>query len=332
MRKQLKRTALAVLASFALMGCSAGEGPSAQEPPSAADQETVVGSTVSEGAESPVSNETAAGPSSAELSAGLASSGATSSGQTSQAAPERTVSAEELAAASEVTGRYLRTKNDGHMIIVEGEGPVSLSVACSEQMFETLKNGDKVSALMGAIEETYPAMSTVYKIERLEEGSEADIDQDTLIFLTELGWLLPEREEDRMLYLDGTVLHSAGRSVKASCSVPDGQICSTVAFNDTPSEEGQSNFGSLGSDYSLLDKGAAAVWIGGKNTLFLADGTVEYMGRFYQASQLSEETLGWLRHYNSLPEEDQLKISMVPPELIEPGSRREDICVETEAH
>lgn len=313
MRKTLKRTALAALASLALMGCSAKENTSVQALPSVTDQGTVTGSTADGGRETFGSDET-------DVRA------------TSQAAPERSVPAAELEAAAEVTGRYLRTKNNGHMMIVEGEGPVSLSVVYDEQMFDSLKNGDKVAALMGAIEETYPARSTVYRIERLEEGSEADIDPDTLAVLTELGWLLPEREEDRMLYLGGAVLHSTGRPAKALCGVMDGQIRSTVAFNDTPSEEGQSNFGSVGSDYSLLAEGAVAVWTGDQNTLFLADGTVEYMGRFYQAAQLSDETLRWLEHYNSLPEEDQLKISAVPPELIEPGSRTEDICVETKAH
>ncbi|MDE6590392.1 MAG: hypothetical protein K2K53_08655, partial [Oscillospiraceae bacterium] len=47
-----------------------------------------------------------------------------------------------------------------------------------------------------------------------------------------------------------------------------------------------------------------------------ADGTVTYHGRTYNRADLSQETLDWLDWYLSLPEAEQLAISMVPPELI----------------
>lgn len=43
---------------------------------------------------------------------------------------------------------------------------------------------------------------------------------------------------------------------------------------------------------------------------------MEYEGRFFAADQLSPETLEWLENYNSLPEEGQRSISMVPHDLI----------------
>ena len=45
-------------------------------------------------------------------------------------------------------------------------------------------------------------------------------------------------------------------------------------------------------------------------------GTVEYHGQTYNRADLSQETLDWLDWYLTLPEEEQLAVSMVPPELI----------------
>ncbi|MDE6259331.1 MAG: M56 family metallopeptidase, partial [Oscillospiraceae bacterium] len=51
--------------------------------------------------------------------------------------------------------------------------------------------------------------------------------------------------------------------------------------------------------------------------------TVEYHGQTYNRADLSQETLDWLDWYLALPEEEQLAISMVPPELI-PGLTPDD--------
>lgn len=53
-----------------------------------------------------------------------------------------------------------------------------------------------------------------------------------------------------------------------------------------------------------------------------------YQGKTYSASELSRETREWLKYYNSLSEDEQKCISMVPPELIDsvPGT-----AVETNA-
>ena len=44
---------------------------------------------------------------------------------------------------------------------------------------------------------------------------------------------------------------------------------------------------------------------------------VRFGDRMVDADGLSEETLEWLDWYNSLPEEQQLAISAVPPDLLE---------------
>ena len=90
-------------------------------------------------------------------------------------------------------------------------------------------------------------------------------------------------------------------------------------------------FGYRDIDYIYLDEKAAAVKLGGSYILFLADGTVEYEGRFFVADQLSPETLEWLEYYNSLPEEGQRSISMVPHDLIGYIGLEGDRAVETDA-
>lgn len=49
----------------------------------------------------------------------------------------------------------------------------------------------------------------------------------------------------------------------------------------------------------------------------LEDREVRFGDRMVDADGLSEETLEWLDWYNSLPEEQQLAISAVPPDLLE---------------
>lgn len=49
------------------------------------------------------------------------------------------------------------------------------------------------------------------------------------------------------------------------------------------------------------------------------DSTVEYNGIYKKKSELSEDTLKWLEWYHSLPEEQQMALSMVPSEFIDPS-------------
>lgn len=237
----------------------------------------------------------------------------------------------DLSGLPAMTGRYLRTKNGGNMVVLEREGPVSFQSTEEEPRFAQLHSGDKVEIKLEFIQETYPGQSEALDIRLLEEGSLEDVDADTLALLTEMGWLEPEQEKDKQVVLGGVLLHSTGRTARVSCGTPDGALASSVAFNRTPTEEGQSNFGYRDIDYIYLDENAAAVKLGGSYILFLADGTVEYEGRFFAADQLSPETLEWLEYYNSLPEEGQRSISMVPHDLIGDIGLEGDRAVETDA-
>ena len=153
-------------------------------------------------------------------------------------------------------------------------------------------------------------------IRLLEKGSLDDVDDDTLTTLTDMGWLVPEQKEDWQVMLGGVVLRCTGRAAKVKCGTADGTLTSCVAVNQTPKEDGQSNFGCRDIEYIRLGESAAAVKLEGSYVLFLADGIVEYEGDFFAADQLSQETLDWLERYNSMPEEAQRSTSMVPPDLI----------------
>ena len=60
--------------------------------------------------------------------------------------------------------------------------------------------------------------------------------------------------------------------------------------------------------------------------------TVTFQGRVFQSADLSEATLQWLEHYNSLTEEEQLAISYIPADLYQllGYGTGEDIPAETE--
>lgn len=48
------------------------------------------------------------------------------------------------------------------------------------------------------------------------------------------------------------------------------------------------------------------------------DSTVEYNGIYKKRSELSQDTLKWLEWYDSLPEQQQQALSMVPSEFMDP--------------
>lgn len=85
-------------------------------------------------------------------------------------------------------GRCLETKN-GHMLI-DGNSPISMKDRTKAQdLFAGLSSGDKILVIHGLIMESYPGQTHAYYCLRLEAGSLADIPQDVLERLREMGWL-----------------------------------------------------------------------------------------------------------------------------------------------
>lgn len=85
-------------------------------------------------------------------------------------------------------GTYVKTQNGGNMVIFD-DNPIVLSDRTNRDLFEGLETGDRVLAIHGFIEETYPARSEAKVVFKLGKGSIDDIPQKVIDDLTEMGWL-----------------------------------------------------------------------------------------------------------------------------------------------
>ena len=88
-----------------------------------------------------------------------------------------------------IEGQFLVT-NDGYMIIDKNNSPIVMSnQSKNEKIFEDLTNGDKIIAVIGMIEETYPARTDLHFLIKLSDGEYEDLPESTLFSLGELGWI-----------------------------------------------------------------------------------------------------------------------------------------------
>ena len=88
-----------------------------------------------------------------------------------------------------IEGQFLVT-NDGYMIIDKNNSPIVMSnQSKNEKIFENLSNGDKIVAVIGMIEETYPARTDLHFLIKLSDGEYEDLPESTLFGLGELGWI-----------------------------------------------------------------------------------------------------------------------------------------------
>ena len=148
------------------------------------------------------------------------------------------------------------------------------------------------------------------------------------IDLSRLEALLEPEEEaplyDRipMVQVDGKLYYDTGKesTITGRCGVMDGEILSSVSASEIPTEDGQSNFGS-GYSYQYGAEGTIEILIDGRFIVFEhregSGRTIQFNGRMIDVGVLSEETVAWLDWYNSLPKEEQLAVSMIPPDLAE---------------
>lgn len=88
------------------------------------------------------------------------------------------------------TGRYLLADNGSHILIDASGGPIVMGDRTSGgQLFSGLEDGDRILVLHDGVAESYPARSGGYWCLRLSHGTRADLPEDTLAQLTQLGWL-----------------------------------------------------------------------------------------------------------------------------------------------
>lgn len=217
---------------------------------------------------------------------------------------------------TECTGRFLKSTGGDGIIVIDNYGPVVFTYASDDRsVLNTLEDGDAVSVKTGLIMETWPGQTTVYGCELLRKGKRASADPHTLASLMEMGQI-EKAPLSPMFYTRDTLFIGTDRTARPTCGTEDGSFSSIIDNLTVPTENNQANFGRKGDGYLSLADGAMAVRTGDNYTLFLAEGTAEYEGRFFQKSGLSKDTLEWLEFYHTLSEEDRLSISYVPHELL----------------
>lgn len=87
-------------------------------------------------------------------------------------------------------GRYLRRKNTDLIIFESSYGGVcSMGKANDTVSFDGLEDGDLIRIYIREVLETWPGQTTVYAVEKLEDGDLQDISAELLGELEEMGWL-----------------------------------------------------------------------------------------------------------------------------------------------
>lgn len=130
----------------------------------------------------------------------------------------------------------------------------------------------------------------------------------------------PRAEKIPMLMLGGELYCDTGEiCTEPRCGMMDGEIASSVEVFERPDEDGQSNFGSgYGWQYGH-DSGTVELNVDGEWRVFQkrSEMRVRYLDNWFDAADVSDETLRWLLWFNSLSEDEQLCVSFTPLDLYE---------------
>lgn len=97
-----------------------------------------------------------------------------------------------------MTGRYLKSTSDTHLIIDENNSPIVMGNSSKkDNIFEGLQTGDKIEIICNSeIRETYPAGTDIYSCKLIERGTIEDIPKETLKSLEEMEWTFDFSEID----------------------------------------------------------------------------------------------------------------------------------------
>lgn len=86
-------------------------------------------------------------------------------------------------------GIYLKSTNENNIIISEDAGPILMyNKTNKENIFDTLKSGDKIKITYDSIMETYPGTTNIYSCNLIEKGNLDNIPKETLEKLKNIGW------------------------------------------------------------------------------------------------------------------------------------------------
>lgn len=85
-------------------------------------------------------------------------------------------------------GFFLPCENDCYIIIIDDYGPTEMyPVEKDFNIFADLSVGDRIKIMNGMFEETYPARTEVYSVEKISDGSMDDIPTEIISELEEFG-------------------------------------------------------------------------------------------------------------------------------------------------
>ena len=87
-----------------------------------------------------------------------------------------------------VSGRYLRGKRSD-LIIIGDQGATTMGIADEAISFEGMEDGDLIRVYIVCILESWPGQTTVYAVEKVEDGEIQDISSELLEELREMGWI-----------------------------------------------------------------------------------------------------------------------------------------------
>lgn len=147
------------------------------------------------------------------------------------------------------------------------------------------------------------------ELPRLPKEEDSNRDSDTL-----------QWDKILMVMVNGRLYYDTGKesTIEGRCGVMDGKITSNVEDSEIPTEDNQSNFGT-GFEYQYGDDDTIEIFMNKKWIVFEhredTGNQVRFGDHIVDADKLSKETLEWLAWYNSLPEEDQLAVNYIPPDL-----------------
>ena len=89
--------------------------------------------------------------------------------------------------------------DNGSYMFIDGNSPIVLSTRRDkEKMFAGLETGDKILLLHDGIQESYPGGTGAYWCMKLEDGTQAEIPEQVIEELTELGWIKTPTEDETM--------------------------------------------------------------------------------------------------------------------------------------
>lgn len=160
--------------------------------------------------------------------------------------------------------------------------------------FPIIKNDIIGIFYTGDIKETYPST----------------IDVSSIVFVG------TEKEHPQVVMINGQLYYNTGKTNNIPrCGVMDGEILESVDENVIPTKDNQSNFGT-GYSYQLGEENTIDVLINDNwyiFNIFEEEELFEHDGIWYKSSELSSDTINWLK----LSKTDRMLSSYFPPEFVE---------------